>query len=322
MSLRRGMSALGDRSNPQPAGRAIVGGIIVALIVAACSSGGAPSASALQAATAAPTVEATSSPSPTVAPTASPTASPTPSPTASTAIAGTFALGGLSAVIDKPAQTIDTSTFTKTFASETPAIYVLYELSPGSAGKVVSTWKKGSQVVNTVSLDYPADAPWAYFELSYQDGFIPGDYVEEIKVVESGDTLSLPFTVTGPRKAPASPTPVPSGTSAFTLLKMATSADSSKSGPDPSTFTDTFASSAAKLYVVFSLESDLSGKVVCTMTANGSEAVKPISLQYGTGNSWGDFEISSGGSFPVGDYVATLTYSPSGEVVTIPFTVN
>ena len=46
------------------------------------------------------------------------------------------------------------------------------------------------------------------------------------------------------------------------------------------------------------------------MTVNGSELIQPLTLDYGAGNSWGDFEISPAGTFPIGDYVATLTYVP------------
>ena len=231
--------------------------------------------------------------------------------------AGPIVLAGLSSVIDKPSQTIDASTFGKTFPSETSAIYILYQLSPGSSGVVQSTWNHGTVKVNADSFTYPADAPWAYFVITYKNGFIPGDYDVVLKVVSTGDTMTLPFTITGPRKAPPTPTPVPSGTSAFTLTTMASAADSSKSGPDETAFTTTFLSSAPKLYVVFRLRSGLSGKVVCTMSANGSDVIKPITLSYSVGNSWGDFAISSSGSFPTGDYVATLTFSPSAEAVTI-----
>ncbi len=320
MNLRCVPRVLGDPVIPGRVRRSLVGGVIVAMILAACGSSSGPAAGqTTQPTSAAPSVAASSSPPGSAAPTESPSASPT---TAATGGSGTFALAGLSSVLDAPAQIADTSTFSKSFASETPVIYVVYQLSPGSSGKVESTWKKGDVEVNTFTFDYPAGGPWAYFELTYKDGFIPGDYEVVLKVLDSGDTLTLPFTVTGPRKAPVAPTPVPSGTSAFTLLRMATFADSTKSAPDSTAFTDAFATTAPKLYVVFSLRPDLSGKVVCTMTANGSEFISPITIDYGTGNSWGDFEISPSGTFPIGDYVATLTYAPSGEVVTIPFKVK
>lgn len=315
MSLHHVSRTLGERVTSGSWRRSLVGAVTVTMILAACGSTAAPSAETAQPASVAPSVAASSAPPAT----ATPTASSTPAPTLAS---GTFALAGLASVIDKPAQTLDPSTFTTTFASETPSIYILYQLTPGSSGKVESTWKKGTAIVNANTLDYPASAPWAYFAITYKDGFIPGDYAVVLKVVDTGDSMILPFTVTGPRKPPATPTPVPSGTSAFTLLRMATNADPTKSAPDSTTFTDTFPATAPKVFVVFSLRDGLTGEVVCTMTANGSAVIQPITLTYGTGDSWGDFAISSGGTLPVGDYVATLTYSPSGEAVTVPFTVQ
>jgi hypothetical protein len=76
------------------------------------------------------------------------------------------------------------------------------------------------------------------------------------------------------------------------------------------------------MYVVFALRSGLTGEVVCTISANGVEAIQPITITYGPTNSWGDFKISSRGTFVVGDYQATLTFAPTGEFVTISFTVK
>ena len=279
----------------------LIGGVIVAMLLAAC---------ALSVPTAMPSSPAASGPSA--------DANGSPSPGA----LGTFEIAGLTSVLDVPGPIIATSMFTTTFASETPAIYVKYRLSPGSSGRVVSTWRNDDVEINTFSFEYPVDAPWAYFQLSYQDGFVPGDYEEELKLLDSGNTVTLPFTITGPRKAPSAPTPVPSGTSAFTLLSMATFADPTQPGPDSAFFTAVFKPDAPRIYVVFALRPDLSGKVVCTMTLDGSDYIKPLTIDYGTENSWGDFEITPSGALPIGDYVATLTYVPSGEVISVPFKVK
>ncbi len=117
-------------------------------------------------------------------------------------------------------------------------------------------------------------------------------------------------------------TPVPGPGSAFTLLKMATGAARGKPAPDATTFTSTFPAKAPAMYVVFALRTGLTGDVVCAITANGVQSVKPITLAYGASNSWGDFKISSRGTFVMGDYRATLTFGPTGEVATIAFTVK
>lgn len=103
---------------------------------------------------------------------------------------------------------------------------------------------------------------------------------------------------------------------------MAAGADSSKPAPDASTFTQTFPTSAPAIYVVFALTSGLTGKVSCTMTANGVQLIQPLTINYGSTNSWGDFKVRSRGTFVKGEYRASLTYVPTGEVVSISFTVK
>jgi len=99
-------------------------------------------------------------------------------------------------------------------------------------------------------------------------------------------------------------------------------AESSKPAPDSTTFTQTFLTSAPVLYVVFALTSGLTGKVSCAMSANGVRLIEPLTIDYGSNNSWGDFRIRSRGTFVTGDYRATLTYVPTGEVVSISFIVK
>lgn len=125
-----------------------------------------------------------------------------------------------------------------------------------------------------------------------------------------------------PASSETAPIPAPSGTSAFTLLRMASKADSSKPAPDSTTFTQTFPTSAPAVYVVFALTSGLTGNVTCAISANGVRLIQPLTIDYGSKNSWGDFKVRSRGTFVKGDYRATLTYVPTGEVVSISFTVR
>ncbi len=295
--------------------RQLLATVVAAMMLAACgTSGASPTPSPATAATVTPSAAPTSSPSPT-APPSSPPASVGPSGS------GAFVLAGLAASVGTSGPP-DPSTFATSFASETPTIYVAYQLAAGLSGTVTATWGTVGQNPIVKSFDYPASAPWAYFTLTYKDGFIPADYLETLRFEPTGASVSLPFTITGPRKAPATPTPLPSGTSAFTLLRAATGADSSKPAPDPSTYTDSFSTTASAIYIVFSLRSGLTGTVSCAMTANGSPYVQGLSLDYGTGNSWGDFQVTPSGTFPAGDYVATITYTPTGETQTVNFTVK
>ncbi len=120
--------------------------------------------------------------------------------------------------------------------------------------------------------------------------------------------------------SPAAPAPTPG--SAFTLLRMATAADPALPAPDVRTFVSSFPPKAPAMYVVFALRPGLTGTVVCTVTANGVQTAGPITLTYGPTNSWGDFRITSRGTFVVGSYRATLTLGPTREVATVDFTVQ
>jgi len=103
---------------------------------------------------------------------------------------------------------------------------------------------------------------------------------------------------------------------------MATAADLSKSAPDAATFTDTFATTAPAIFVVFALRSGLAGTVSCSMTANGVQVIQPLTIAYKQANTWGDFRINSRGTFVTGAYTATLTFAPTGEKVSVNFTVK
>lgn len=103
---------------------------------------------------------------------------------------------------------------------------------------------------------------------------------------------------------------------------MATSADPAKSAPDPSTFTTTYGPKAPAMYVVFELQPGLTGSVVCTMTSNGSPVTKPLTINYGATNTWGDFKIASLGTFATGTYQATVTFSATGQSMPTTFTVK
>jgi hypothetical protein len=291
--------------------------VVVATMLAAC---GGATATPVQAPTASPSVIATVGAS-SAPPTATLELTSSPS-SAGASGSGGFLLAGLATTLEVNAGPPDPSTFVTSFASETPTIFVPYQLAPGLSGKVTSTWKFFDGEKTVISFDYPASGPWAYFRLTYQEGFIPGDYQEVLTFDATGESVTLPFTITGPRKPPATPAPLPSGTSAFTLLRAATASDTSQPLPDTTTFTDSFATTAPAIYVVFALQSGVIGTVTCTMTMNGSALIEPLSLDYGTNNSWGSFKVTPAGTFPAGDYVATVTYKPTGESMTVTFTVK
>ena len=103
---------------------------------------------------------------------------------------------------------------------------------------------------------------------------------------------------------------------------MASAANPASAAPDATTFVSGYASRAPAMFVVFALRPGLAGPVTCTVDANGVRTAGPITLAYGPTNSWGDFRITSRGTFAIGSYRATVVFVPTGEAATIKFTVR
>lgn len=134
---------------------------------------------------------------------------------------------------------------------------------------------------------------------------------------------SAPGVAASPTTVPTPPpTTAPSPGSVFTLLRMARAADPARPAPDAGSFVSSFAPKAPAMYVVFALQPGVTGTVVCTVEANGARTAGPLSIAYGPTNSWGDFKITSRGTFVAGSYRATVTFSPTGESATVAFDVR
>lgn len=318
--------------------RLAIGAVLASLVVACSSAAPAgpttqqatpvvtatPTPSATPAATLTPTPSPTAvvtpqpTPAPTPAPTAIPaaTASPNPSP-ARSPVGSAFTIAGISTSFDQNASGPDPSTFGTSFPASS-SIYVEYVLQGGLSGTVTGTLDRadGTQVVST-DLNYPADGPWAWFKIT---GYPAGEYRYTLRYGPSGDEVVLPLSLSG---ASASAFPTGSPGTAFVLLTMATSADTSRSAPDPSTYLTAYPQSVQAIYVVFALRDGLTGDVTCDLLRNGTSLLQsPVSLTYGTTNAWGSFTINVGGSQPAGTYLATVTYTPTGENQSIQFTLD
>ena len=98
----------------------------------------------------------------------------------------------------------------------------------------------------------------------------------------------------------------------------------SPSRPKTTVYVSTVAGISHKtIYVVFALKPETVGKVTMVMTLGGVNVADPLTIDYQTKNSWGDFKINFPSSgMPVGDYQATMTYEPTGAAVTVLFTVT
>lgn len=168
----------------------VVAALCLTLLISACS------------ATVSTTPEATASPvataSATASPTAEPTQAPSPTPTAVTEPPSgedPFELAATARDVDTSAAEPDPATYTSTFPSDAPTIYVVYRLRSGLSGTVNLTWRKDGQLVLEQSFAIPEDR-WGYGGVNAPPlGFPVGEYEVELELTETGGSRTLQFTV-------------------------------------------------------------------------------------------------------------------------------
>ncbi len=137
-----------------------------------------------------PTGQSISLPFAITAATGSPSTSAEPSAT------GTFSLLKTASAGDPSASAPDPSTFTDTFSTSDPSVYVIFELADGLTGTVTCTVSEGgTQVVTPFSMDYGPNNSWGSFEVDAGTGFTAGDYEATVTFEPTGDTATVDFTV-------------------------------------------------------------------------------------------------------------------------------
>ena len=117
------------------------------------------------------------------------------------------------------------------------------------------------------------------------------------------------------------PTAPPSVASAFVEAGMASSIDVKATTADPTTFTTTLSTSLKAIYAVWVLAPGSVGRVEGVLKKDGASLVL-IALDYGTKTKWADFKINSATGFAAGTYQMVLTLVPTGESISLPFTVR
>jgi hypothetical protein len=124
--------------------------------------------------------------------------------------------------------------------------------------------------------------------------------------------------------------PAPGGTPVlvdpFISAGIATDVDTAATAVDPSKYRTTIpGKDYHAVYVVFALKPDTVGKVSMVMTFNDVEVLqKPLSIDYGTINSWGNFKVNfdPGKDMPLGIYKTVMTFEPTGAQVVQYFAVT
>ena len=133
------------------------------------------------------------------------------------------------------------------------------------------------------------------------------------------------FPVATPLPTPsltAAPSTPAASASAFVTAGMAPSIVPGAAEADPSTFTTTLSKDLRSIYAVFVLQKGLTGRVEGDLL-KGNEVLATLALEYRANHTWGDFRINSGTGFAPGtDYEMRIRFMPTGEEISLPFTVE
>lgn len=107
---------------------------------------------------------------------------------------GGIAEAAMATEVDESLDDPDPSTFTTSFTTDAPAIYVVYEPDSGAVGTVEITWLIDGNVEFESTFDVDENTSWAYGGITpASGGFAAGDY--EVRLELNGDEESLEFTV-------------------------------------------------------------------------------------------------------------------------------
>jgi hypothetical protein len=110
-----------------------------------------------------------------------------------------FKVAGMAAeLIDEEGQEHpDQSSFEDTFPARSGNIYVVYELDDGVADTVEFTWRRGDRDLFSNSFNYTERTTfaWAWITPPSSGVFQTGDYAVTLTLRDSGDSITLPFTI-------------------------------------------------------------------------------------------------------------------------------
>ena len=135
---------------------------------------------------------------------------PTSAPlTAADGRSGAFAFAGIARSYDGTgAPTSYETTFVTSPVYRLGGFFVSYQLAPGLAGKVSMVTTSPDGKTTTDSFDDPGPPRWGYFQIHFEDfgytGGLPfGDYKAVLTFEPTGESVTLPLTITETAPTPA-----------------------------------------------------------------------------------------------------------------------
>jgi len=108
-----------------------------------------------------------------------------------------FKIVGMAGTLDDSGDDPNPADFRDVFPARSDRIYVIYQLDDGTADTITFSWARGGRELFTNSFDYKETTTfaWGWITPPSSGLFTTGSYTVTLTLANSGDTITVPFTV-------------------------------------------------------------------------------------------------------------------------------
>jgi hypothetical protein len=108
-----------------------------------------------------------------------------------------FKVVGMAATLDESGDDPNQADFQVVFPARSDRIYVIYQLDDGAADTITFSWARDGRELFTNSFDYKETTTfaWGWITPPSSGLFTTGSYTVTLTLANSGDTITVPFTV-------------------------------------------------------------------------------------------------------------------------------
>jgi hypothetical protein len=108
-----------------------------------------------------------------------------------------FKVVGMASTLDDSGDDPNPADFRDVFPAKTERIYVIYQLDEGATDTINFSWARGARELFTNSFDYKETTTfaWGWITPPSSGLFTTGSYTVTLTLVNSGDTITVPFTI-------------------------------------------------------------------------------------------------------------------------------
>jgi hypothetical protein len=108
-----------------------------------------------------------------------------------------FKVVGMAATLDDSGDDPNPADFRDVFPARSDRIYVIYQLDDGATDTINFSWARGGRELFTNSFDYKESTTfaWGWITPPSSGLFATGSYTVTMTLANSGDTITVPFTI-------------------------------------------------------------------------------------------------------------------------------